>query len=227
MKLEFAEQRERMAVDSPTFDLPNHTEMNILEMHSLFRKAARAPDGWVPSEYTGRKTRFLGVDVGQYTGLALWDPELDDFLFMGSYNYWRAIHAALGMVDARLDVIVVEDPGLNKHQHNLHAQDTKRSAASKGQDAGRVMQDTRRFIEFFRLLGFAVWQAKVNNTKLSNKDWRRHTGASSLWTRSGVASQHARDAGVYSGGQAGTISVWRQKCGAQAALNHRTRPIKK
>jgi len=214
MTTDFIEQRERIGQDV-TLHKPNHSPIAKDEFHRMLELAHWKMAQSDTSKRT--KPRFLGVDVGSKTGLALWDQELGDFLFMGTYSYWRAVWAALGMVNPYIDVIIVEDPGLNKHQHNLAPGDTKRKAASKGQDAGRVMQDTRRFIEFFRLLGFAVWQAKVNRTKLDLKDWRDHTGASGLWVRRGITSEHARDAGIYSGYQSGTIKVWRQKCDEQAA----------
>lgn len=164
---------------------------------------------------TTPKSRVVGVDCGQKMGVAIWDPEIEDFLWLTTLPFWRSIIQILHAVHPLRDVVIIENNGADRRQRNIHSNDSKRSAARKGQSVGEVIEKENLLESYLRAMGITVLKRPPANTKMGINEWIGYTGASDVWKPRGMTSEHARDAGLLCAGQNKTYQMWRALGGYQ------------
>lgn len=127
---------------------------------------------------------FVGIDTGVNTGIAIWDPENQEFLDIQTVK----IHQAMAMIKILLEdskiIVRVEDARQRKW--------FGKSGREKLQGAGSVKRDCKIWEDYLRDLHvkFEMVSPSRNITKLSDEQFKKIT------KYRGRTSEHARDAAM-------------------------------
>lgn len=141
--------------------------------------------------------RYIGIDGGTQTGLAIYRPHIDKFFpekwELQTTDFWGAYECVLDLSPTTTR-IVVEDPSqVSTIFHNRAV--TRGGRDKTAQRVGAVKRESLLLIEGLRRKGYDVVGAYITNargflgSKLSAKQFANITGYT------GRSSQHARDAG--------------------------------
>lgn len=158
-----------------------------------------------------RLPRFIGLDMGDRTGVAVWDQYERDFLHLTTLGFWRAVLCVMRLANPFHDLIIIEDPGINTHIHKISDRNSVRTAGRVGQKVGSVIEKTALIIELLNSAGYTVIPCEPRSTKIPAGLWVKVVEAGPRWQGRGVTSEHARDAGILVAGQVGTLEHWRAR----------------
>lgn len=142
---------------------------------------------------------LIGVDCGQQTGIALYDPENKTFLKMITTDFWGAWNLftdnkwwiKLGIGSDQV-IFFVENPGEHKfmYKKERYHQATQRNTQEKlAFDAGGNCMQATLMIAGLRNEGFRVKAITPISSKQDAETFKRHT------KYEGSTNQHVRDAG--------------------------------
>ena len=135
---------------------------------------------------------FLGIDPGQFTGLALWHPgtrKLDLFTtdFWGAIDFLYEQKAFCERDEIHLKV-VLEDPNLNKPVFAKKGVANNAALSKIAQNVGQNKRDSQLIAEFLRHEGIETKLVKPTTSKWSKEEFEKITGYTER------CSAHARDA---------------------------------
>lgn len=142
--------------------------------------------------------RWLGIDTGTNTGMALWDSRAKRFLFIKSTTAYEALTEAKKLFDSgNVDIIAIEDARLNKTTfgnklkpyYALKNQKDYNLVLKIAQDVGGVMRDAAIWEEFCKLNDIEYRLVKPNKnsmTKMGAEFFKNYYD--------GKTNEHGRDA---------------------------------
>lgn len=134
--------------------------------------------------------KYIGIDTGVNTGIAVWDTESRDLLSVETTTITKAMLSVLDFLqsDERVKV-VFEDARQRKW---IPTMPDIRREMGRWQGSGSVMRDCKIWEDFCKenSIPYEAVAPKRNRTKLTAEAFRRLTG----WK--GRTSEHARDAAM-------------------------------
>lgn len=134
--------------------------------------------------------KYIGIDTGVNTGIAVWDTESRDLLSVETTTITKAMLSVLDFLqsDERVKV-VFEDARQRKW---IPAMPDIRREMGRWQGSGSVMRDCKIWEDFCKenSIPYEAVAPKRNRTKLTAEAFNRLTG----WK--GRTSEHARDAAM-------------------------------
>lgn len=134
--------------------------------------------------------KYIGIDTGVNTGIAVWDTESRDLLSVETTTITKAMLSVLDFLqsDERVKV-VFEDARQRKW---IPAMPDIRREMGRWQGSGSVMRDCKIWEDFCKenSIPYEAVAPKRNRTKLTAEAFKRLTG----WK--GRTSEHARDAAM-------------------------------
>lgn len=134
--------------------------------------------------------KYIGIDTGVNTGIAVWDTESRDLLSVETTTITKAMLSVLDFCrsDERVKV-VFEDARQRKW---IPTMPSLRREMGRWQGSGFVMRDCKIWEDFCKenSIPYEAVAPKRNRTKLTAEAFKRLTG----WK--GRTSEHARDAAM-------------------------------
>ncbi len=132
---------------------------------------------------------LVGLDPGEETGVALYDPKAGRLRFCTSMSFWKAVQW-FGTVAGPVAMVVIEDarklPIYGRHD-NVRGRRRDRLA----RNIGRVDRDTGLWVEYLERRGYRVLLARPSR----EQKWDAAT-FKRITHYQGRTNQHARDAGM-------------------------------
>ena len=136
---------------------------------------------------------FIGLDPGQATGLAVWDPAREVFArSLLTTTFWEA-YELIRTYDPRTVLIVLEDPSQNRptFHHNLpQSERAYRQRERLSRNVGSNMREALLLAEGLERQGYRVRRVRPRSSKLSADVFKKVT------RYQGRTSEHARDAAM-------------------------------
>lgn len=142
-------------------------------------------------------TRFVGIDAGVNTGLAVWNSDSQTFLTLKTLNFFDALLELLELQKQAEEesfrfAVIIEDPNGNSPTFGKFDQQERRVRDTISQRIGSNKRDAILISNFCQLQGFEsflIVPSKKSLTKLTKSTF------AALTKFEGLSSQHARDAG--------------------------------
>ncbi len=142
---------------------------------------------------------LVGLDPGEQTGLALYDPMAGRLRFCTSMSFWKAVQW-FGTVAGPVAVVVIEDarklPVYGRHRAVRGARRDKLA-----RNIGRIDRDTQLWLEYLTGRGYRV---VLSHPSARQQKWSAQTFRQ-ITRYQGRTNEHARDAAQLVWGRSGLV----------------------
>lgn len=141
-------------------------------------------------------TRFVGIDAGVNTGLAVFNTGSKSFSYLKTLDFFSCLHQLLIIQKQSIDegflfAVVIENPKGNSPTFEHFHKNAARVRDSISQKIGSNKRDAeliKTFCDLHDMTSFMITPSKNSLTKLTAERFKQLTGFE------GSSSQHARDA---------------------------------
>ena len=136
---------------------------------------------------------IVGIDPGQYTGVAVYDADDRRFLSLDTLTFWGAVALLEDLSERYMGLRVrLEDPNMIRAIYSRHDRTTGVKRDRVGQNVGMNKRDAQLWAEWLTDRGIAFDRVKPfpKSEKKNATTFKRTTG----WQ--GRTNEHQRDAGM-------------------------------